>query len=400
MSWDKIADIVFVFLHFLRAFFLDENRAEFPPITTELSDQSISETIEAPFFPIGIYGVGRDAAALPLLKEAGFNTVFGNADTLFLDRASELGLQVLSYPGTSIGSNFDKAIARKTILKYDAHPALFAWYLIDEPDMLLIAPNEVRKGERFIKQLGAIKPTTLVLFHGYEALNYAHLTDILMIDRYPVPLMPLADFAKHLRMTRLALGKEKPMISVIQAFDWSIHEQVSKQEKNLRPPNYREMRCMTFCSLAYGVSGLFYYTFNSSKWNLREHPEVWNGLKKLVREINDYLPLFTGERDWSYIPTHYKNYDTRLNKALEPSILTASIQVVHESRNVPEGRYLLCINTTPVIQEFSLILPEQKGRLIPMLMSDTVHYLRDSRIQSFLKPYDIQIFGPMPPKDR
>ena len=45
-------------------------------------------------------------------------------------------------------------------------------------------------------------PTALVLFQGYEALDYGNISDILLIDRYPVPWLPLANFGQHVQMAR------------------------------------------------------------------------------------------------------------------------------------------------------------------------------------------------------
>src|SRR5512138_673085 len=82
-------------------------------------------------FPLGIYGV-RSTNDFPALREAGFNLVVGPAEKSYLDAAQSSGLKVLA--SFSAGAN------RRTLARLDRHPALWAWYLSDEPDQHLIPP--------------------------------------------------------------------------------------------------------------------------------------------------------------------------------------------------------------------------------------------------------------------
>ena len=228
-----------------------------------------------PFYPVGIYSVPK--ADLPLVRQAGFNLVTGPAEKSYLDSAGQLGLKVLASPGTSAGKRFDAGRARQVLAQLDGHPALWAWSLVDEPDLNGVSPDEVKLVQRFVKTQRAHKPTALVLYQGGEALNYANIADLTMIDRYPIPWLPLANFPQHIRMARLALGQDKPLIAVIQAFDWGYYPKLLSGGKNLRPPTYEELRCMTYCALARRATGLFYYCFDDGAWKLKEAPARLGG---------------------------------------------------------------------------------------------------------------------------
>ena len=169
---------------------------------------------------------------------------------------------------------------------------------VDEPDLNAIPPAQVAEACRCLKAAGARKPTALVLCRGYEALHYAHLADITMVDRYPVAWLPLANFGQHVTMTRLALGPHKPLIAVIQAFDWSACPELLPGETNFRPPTHAEIRCMTYEALARGANGLFYYAYDAGRWQIREHPETWEALRSVVQEVRSRLPLFQAEPRW------------------------------------------------------------------------------------------------------
>src|SRR6185436_226797 len=88
-------------------------------------------------FPIGLYCVD-DTNDFPTVRAAGFNVITGPAAREFLDAAQANGLQVLARPDTEAGTKFDAGLARRAVGNFDMHPALWAWYLVDEPDLNLI----------------------------------------------------------------------------------------------------------------------------------------------------------------------------------------------------------------------------------------------------------------------
>ena len=173
-------------------------------------------------YPIGLYSVGSETN-LAEIADAGFSLVAGPARRGFLDAAKANGIGVMASPGSSAGDHFNPAKVRSTVAKLDGHPALWSWYLIDEPDMQRVSPEKVEAAHRFVKRLGATKQTSLVLYQGDSAKWYGDIADITMIDRYPVPWLPLANFSQHIHKTRLATNAERPLIAVIQSFDWAAH---------------------------------------------------------------------------------------------------------------------------------------------------------------------------------
>lgn len=309
------------------------------------------------FYPLGIYGVNstNDFAAV---KGAGFNLITGPANRAFLDAARAHGLKVLASPNTSAGPAFDPAQARQAIHQFDSHPALWAWYLVDEPDFNQISPEHVKRAQRFVKSLRSAKPTALVLFQGYQARYYANIADITMIDRYPIPWLPLANFGQHVQMTRLALPKSKPLIAVIQAFDWSCCPELLPGETNLRPPTYEELHCMTYDALARGANGLFYYAYTDSRWRIREHPETWAALQRVIAEASARLPLFQAKPLWWPKEHVFGDPAHRFNAALESSISSCRLRVSQGNAMIPEGDYILAVNNTERHHTYSFTVPE------------------------------------------
>lgn len=349
----------------------------------------------AEFYPIGLYSV-RETNDLAAVRAAGFNVVTGPASQAYLEAAQRHGLKVFAPPGTSAGPRFNAAAARAAVRAFDRHPALWAWYLVDEPDLHSIPPESVQLAHTVLKRAGARKPTALVLFQGGSALHYARLTDVLMIDRYPIPWLPLASFGQHVRQARLAAGRDQPLVAIIQAFDWDYFRELLAAPGAMRPPTYEELRCMTYLALVLRADGLFYYAFDASGWKLREHPQTWEALQAVVREVNERLPLFQAEHVWW--PAHhvFATWAEQWNAALDSSIALARVRVRRGNAALPPGDYVVAVNTTPDFHLYRFTSPAPRAPVIPVVGEDrSVEVLNGWIIDGF-GPYEARVYGPVP----
>ncbi|HOW68784.1 MAG TPA: hypothetical protein P5055_13655 [Candidatus Paceibacterota bacterium] len=344
-------------------------------------------------YPIGIYGAQK-TNDLPSISRAGFSLVAGPANRSYLNAAQQNGLRVLASPHTTAGAGFSPGAAARAVQQLDGHPALWAWYLADEPDLNLVSPEAVNRAHRELKSVPAQKPTAVVLHNAPNALYYAHTSDILMIDRYPIPWLPLANFGQHVRQTRLALGPAKPLIAVIQAFDWSYYPEIMTQESNLRPPNHAELRCMTYLALAHQATGLFYYTFDDGRWRIDRHVETWQALRQVVIEIRQREPLFTAEHQWWPYRHNFGNWSNRFNRALESSITPAWLRVRRGNAWVPPGNYLLLVNNTELDQRYRITIPVPALESLPVLGEDRSVRLTKDWLQDDFGAYAVHVYGP------
>ena len=374
-------------------------------------------TLQPPFYPIGIYGA-KTPTDLATVKAAGFNLVAGPGDRAFLDAAQSAGLKVLATPATTAGPAFDPQASRSAVKNLDRHPALWGWYVCDEPDLCAIPPTEVAEACHLLKTSGASKPTALVLSRGYEALHYAHLADITMVDRYPIPWLPLANFGQHITQARLALGPNKPLIAVIQAFDWTSCPENLPGETNFRPPTGAEIRCMTYEALARGANGLFYYAYDAGRWKILESPETWEALQSVLQEVGKRLPLFQAKPEWWARKHTFSDPAHRFNAALESSITSTLLRVCQGNETVPAGDYILAVNNTDRVQEYSFELPEesqsrkQKAESrnsfqlstfhlsalpdVPVLDENRSLQSQNGRIADSFQPYAVHVYGRLP----
>ena len=346
-------------------------------------------------YPIGLYSVGS-VTNLAEIADAGFSLVAGPARRGFLDAAKANGIGVIASPGSSAGEHFNAAKVRSTVAKLDGHPALWSWYLIDEPDMHSVSPEKVKAAHRFVKRLGATKPTSLVLYQGDSAKWYGDIADITMVDRYPVPWLPLANFSQHIHKTRLATNAERPLIAVIQSFDWTAHQSMLPGEENLRPPTERELRSMTYSSLARGANGIFYYSYADMRLKERKYPELWKSLKRVVGEVRRREALFAAEHVWWPKAHHFENQDTRFNAALEASVQSVLLQVKRDDGLLPPGHYILAVNTTSLPHTYRFRLPWETTGQVPVLEEGRHATTDGSWVVDQYAPFAVHVYGPLP----
>jgi len=345
-----------------------------------------------PPFPIGIYGA-HTPEDLAELRDAGFNFVVGPAETGFLDAAGRIGLKVLAAPAP--GTNAPSAIQiNSNLARFDRHFALAAWCVSDEPDLNLISPMETRRQTQRFRRAGARKPTALSLSQGYQALHYANLTDILMLNRYPVPWLPLANFGQHVEMARLAMGPERPLYAVIQAFDWSFYRESLSVETPLRPPSFEELRCMTYEALARGANGVFYYEFDG-RWKMRQHPATWDALKRVVAEVNDRRPLFEAEELWWAREHDFRDKRDRFNAALQSSVSSRLLHVPRGNATITPGDYILAVNNTPRELTYGCTVPGGSAEdAIPVLGEGRNVEPHNKWVWDGFGPYAVHVYGP------
>tara|TARA_B100001250_G_scaffold352567_1_gene325416 strand:+ start:127 stop:1329 length:1203 start_codon:yes stop_codon:yes gene_type:complete len=346
-------------------------------------------------YPIGLYSVGS-VTNLAEIADAGFSLVAGPARRGFLDAAKANGIGVIASPGSSAGEHFNVAKVRSTVTKLDGHPALWSWYLIDEPDMHSVSPEKVKAAHRFVKRLGATKPTSLVLYQGDSAKWYGDIADITMVDRYPVPWLPLANFSQHIHKTRLATNAERPLIAVIQSFDWTAHQSMLPGEENLRPPTERELRSMTYSSLARGANGIFYFSYADMRLKERKYPELWKSLKRVVGEVRRREALFAAEHVWWPKAHHFENQDTRFNAALEASVQSVLLQVKRGDGLLPPGHYILAVNTTSLPHTYRFRLPWETTGQVPVLEEGRHATTDGSWVVDRYAPFAVHVYGPLP----
>lgn len=241
-------------------------------------------------FPIGIYSI-EDDSHLVELKNSGFSVIHiseQEPDRLnaIAKKAESIGLKYLAYPDKVRSSTWSTS-------KNSWHPK--AWYIFDEPDVHRKTAKEICSLNKSIKSWSPNIKTALAVGQGSAVQTYASCADIIMVDWYPVPHLPLESVITQIKLARKYAGS-KPVWAILQAFDWREYRQKSPTKPRVgRFPTFSEIRFMTYAAILHGVDGIFYFKFAMpGRRTLLEYPEKWQALLRVVSELNAFKPILQG----------------------------------------------------------------------------------------------------------
>ncbi|MEY2787618.1 MAG: hypothetical protein RLZZ34_761 [Verrucomicrobiota bacterium] len=347
-------------------------------------------------FTVGIYGV-PGVADLEAVHQAGFSLVMGGLDPAYMDAAARLGLGVIASPGSSAGSAFDEALVRRTVRRWDRHPALAGWYLIDEPDLNEVPAEQVELARDTVKSAGAQKPTALVVARGWNLAKF-HTADVLMVDFYPVGWIPVPAFFQHMRhgATAARVGG-KQFYAVIQSMDWGAYQSVEPFPPPFspRPPTEAELRSMTWGARLLGADGVVYYPYRDGSWEMPRHPETWKALTHVVQEVRRWEPIFAAPAT-SKRPPRSEMMTDRRNEALEPPVLWSVSAVERGNGFVKPGEYWVLVNTTERLQQIRVTDAAWWTVRLPDVRTGEDTAVDDDGWMPALEPFEVRILGPIP----
>lgn len=232
-------------------------------------------------FPIGIINVAAPEA-IPEIAAAGFTHILGDSQAIS-HTAHRAGLKVIAIP-RFIGSAEDSSA-----------PAVAAWYISDEPEVNRQSTATISRIASEVRRWSPETPLTLVVGEGKYAAAYAPFVDVMMLDWYPVPHLPLESAGEQVSVA-VNLSAGKPVWAVLQAMDWRDYPQRDPKKPRIgRFPTLEEIRFMSYHAILRGASGIFYFEFirrYSDGETLLNYPERWGHLKNIVGELKSLKPFF------------------------------------------------------------------------------------------------------------
>ncbi len=200
------------------------------------------------------------------------------------------------------------------VTRFKDHPALAAWYLADEPELVPWLPERLRAIHHIVAQADPHHPTIIVNDTIDGIVKYADCSDILMPDPYPCflaggyassPIERVSQFAAVARETGQGCWITP------QGFNYGDFGTL-----NNRMPNLVELRNMQYQAVAMGATAICFWSY-SYAW---KYPECAIGgpflareaklLKKLILSPRKRTPLtFTGVAKDKFIAVYAENID-------------------------------------------------------------------------------------------
>lgn len=243
-----------------------------------------------PEFPIGMYGV-ETVGQIDRLREAGFDSFqsysesSGTLHALALG-ARKAGMRMLAHPQGLI-----------TTGKAPKGWPLAAWYLQDEPDVTRTPPAELESSDEKVHRWSPGVPTAFVVGQGSAVARYAGAGDVVMVDWYPVPHLPLETVGEQVALA-VAGAQSKPVWAVLQAMDWRGYPQRDPKKARIgRFPTQAELRFMSYDAVLAGARGLWFFSDTMPGGaTLGERPELWSRVAGVSREMRAMAPVFAHGR--------------------------------------------------------------------------------------------------------
>lgn len=275
-----------------------------------------------PFFPIGWF-CNTNLDQLEEMADSPFNTVLPyGANTKskaymqrYMDIVQRHGMKLIYcmndvYPTATYldktgweGVKGNDAIAHAVVKAFRSHPAVLSWYINDERPKELL-PKMLDYYQR-VRADDPGHPTCIVIYQWPEVKYYVPTTDIMGVDRYPVPQEPITMVRDEVRVSDAGMKGHKPTWAVIQAFGWYQYNAAfpdrgrTPTEAELRTgraPTYDESRCMTYLALANGAKGLLYYCYYDMRV-LPQYAEMWAWHKRIAAEVRALSPILLEAKD-------------------------------------------------------------------------------------------------------
>jgi hypothetical protein len=361
-----------------------------------------------PFFPLGWFG-GASMDQLEEIADSPFNTILAygvNTQskaymTSFMDRVQRRGMKIIYcmndvYPTATYldktgweGIRGNGKIADGIVKAFRSHPAVLAWYLNDELPTKLIPTlkgyyDQVRRND-------PSRPCLMVSYQMPDLMYYAPTTDIVGIDRYPIPTVPVTEVRREMRDSIANLKGSKPVWAVIQAFGWYQYNEkhtdrgripTAEDLRTGRAPTYDEERCMAYLALVHGAKGLLYYCYYDMRV-LPQYPEMWAGLKKIAAEVKALSPVLLAAKDLGPV-------------ACSPAGAPLDTMLLDRGGR----RYLIAVNTqmTPCRVTFNLGRPPASNARV-MFEGRIAPELKGSKLADTFKPLEAHVYelDPAPP---
>ena len=256
------------------------------------------------FFPLGMYLARLSDELLQTYCEGPFNFAvqYGEISKEDLDRFSRRNIYVAADVRQFVyGYNHSvkcpystkdesRAAIRKLVSDIGSHPALMAWYLVDEAPRKII--GNIVEANHYFHELDIDHPTYAVTDKPADVRSLLPCLDAIGMDPYPVGNFwgRAEDFSMCYEWAAKAKSDTfglRAVWHVPQAFDWEWYRKGRKTDIRTRMPSKSEMANMNWQGIAAGANGLCLYGYHSLYRNLKGEAfrSVWKDVCEAASEV-------------------------------------------------------------------------------------------------------------------
>ena len=191
-----------------------------------------------------------------------------------------------------------KAKIKEKVERLKSHPALYAWYVVDEPDGDAFPIAKLAEARDLIRSIDAKTPLLAVFDKPREWAAYFPYFDILCVDPYLrrrrirggyETSAVVTEWLKIAKQDMAKLKGKRKLCAVLGAFDIRSRADATP---GYRKPTPDEFKDMTARSLAEGVDEIYVYAYalggdeKSLPWLLpKDDPKLWESVQGSMRAL-------------------------------------------------------------------------------------------------------------------
>lgn len=241
---------------------------------------------------------------LALARKNGFDLVVIEASRSRLDQVQAQGLKAIVafdlFKGTvedpvQWRGYLDNLRAKVTALK--GHPAVLAWYPVDEPDHRGVPEHAVREAVALVRSLDPSRPVFGVLNDPDKWLRYLPIFDIVSVDPYLLvgsrdTPEKVRTYLRRIRADLAGLKIQKPVWVTVGAFEMIPKSEADRQYDWYQRVTAAQFDAMADIAIAEGAQGILVFALahrgdaHYKDWSMPgDSPRLWDAVRRLPARV-------------------------------------------------------------------------------------------------------------------
>ncbi len=358
------------------------SRLSSPSTTTKTTQNWNKQTV--PYnFPLGWYDSVTNLATPAQIASEGINIVMpyvGNHSIqevkAYLDRAAAAGIKVMvEIPRDQVRRDH-RWLITQFVKELKTHPAVFGWYLFDEPEYIKMSPRILERVYRGIKAEDPQHTVAMAFGRLMHIQRYLKALDTVIYFKYPC----YYDSPKFCNLQNGIFRKLTETVAFIardQSHFWMAlqgygEDKYGRATKfNRRLPTMAEEKYMVYSAILSQADGLFFWTHYRSQQQWIE-----SVLTPIIKELHNYLPIITS---------------SLLNNKLV--INNPDIQASLYQNPLTQDRLLIAINHSSHQLETAIAIKENiKANSAQVLKSNRWINIDRGLLTDTFEPYGVHIY--------
>ncbi|MEM7758546.1 MAG: hypothetical protein AAF298_10530 [Cyanobacteria bacterium P01_A01_bin.40] len=338
-------------------------------------------------FPLGWYDSITNLDTPAQIADQGMNLIMPYTGKhsvpevkAYLDRAAAAGIMVMvEIPRIEVRRDH-RWLITQFVKQLKNHPAVYGWYLFDEPEFTKMSPRILERVYRAIKAEDPQHPVAMAFGRLLYIRKYLKALDTVMYFKYPImdnspefSGLENGTFSKLLNTATVIAQKPQDVWFILQGYGRDKYGRQTKFKRRL--PTAAEARYMVYSGILAQADGLFFWTHYRSQ-------QQWidSVLRPIIQELKNYLPAIENE-----------TFNSRLGN--EIAVDNSSIQARLYRNSTTQDLVLIAINHSNRKLNTAIAIKENiQVNSAQVLSAKGSIDIYEGLLQDIFEPYGVNIY--------